>query len=43
MHVNDTILYTKCDYTSDLWNQYKFASEIEFNVRDTGLGQEVAG
>ena len=26
---------------SDLWQQLELASELEFDLRDTGLGQEV--
>ena len=32
----------KCDQTSDLWQQLELASELEFDLQDTGLGQEVA-
>ena len=28
-------LYSKCDQTSDLWQQLKLASEIESDLRDT--------
>ena len=31
----DTTLYSKCDQASDLWQQLKFASELEFVLRDT--------
>ena len=36
------ILISKCDQASDLWHQLEFASELESDLRDTGLGQEVA-
>ena len=35
IYANDTTLYSKCDQTSDLWQQVELASEL-------GLGQEVA-
>ena len=37
----DTTLYSKCDQASDLWQQLELASELESDLRDTGLGQEV--
>ena len=42
IYANDTSLYSKCDQASDLWQQLKLASEFESDLRDTGLGQEVA-
>ena len=42
IYADDTILYSKCDGTSDLWQQLELASELEFDLQDTGLGQEVA-
>ena len=42
VYADDTILYSKCDQASDLWQQLELASELESNLRDTGLGQEVA-
>ena len=30
-----------CDQASDLWQQPELASELESDLRDTGLGQEV--
>ena len=42
IYVDDTILYTKCDEASDLWQQLELASELESDLQDTGLGQEVA-
>ena len=29
------LLYSKCDQTSDLWQQLELASELEFDLRDT--------
>ena len=34
--------YSKCDQASDLWQQLELASELEFDLQDTGPGQEVA-
>ena len=42
IYADDTILYSKCDQASDLWQQLELASELESDLRDTGLGQEVA-
>ena len=42
IYADDTSLYFKCDQTSDLWQQLELASELESDLRDTGLGQEVA-
>ena len=38
----DTTPYSKCDQASDLWHQLELPSELESDLRDTGLGQEVA-
>ena len=35
------LLYSKYDHASDLWQQLEWASELESDLRDTGLGQEV--
>ena len=35
-------MYSKYDQASDLWQQLELASEHEYDLRDTGLGQEVA-
>ena len=35
---DDTTLYSKCDQASDLWQQLELASELESDLRDTGLG-----
>ena len=42
IYADDTILYSKCDKSSDLWQQLELASELESDQRDSGLGQEVA-
>ena len=42
IYVDDTTLYTRYDQASDLWQQLELASELNFDLRDTGLGQEVA-
>ena len=42
IYADDTTLYSKCDLASDLWQQLELASEFESDLRDTGLGQEVA-
>ena len=42
VYADDTTLYSKCDQASDLWQQLELASELESDLRDTGLGQEVA-
>ena len=42
IHADDTTLYSKCDQASDLWQQLELTSELESDLRDTGLGQEVA-
>ena len=35
IYANDTTLYSKCDQTSDLWQQLELASELESDLRDT--------
>ena len=35
IYADDTTLYSKCDQASNLWQQLKFASEIESDLRDT--------
>ena len=42
IYANNTTLYPKCDQASDPWQQLELASELESDLRDTGLGQEVA-
>ena len=42
IYADDATLYSKCNQASDLWLQLELASELESDLRDTGLGQEVA-
>ena len=42
IYADNTTLYPKCDQASDLWQQLELASELESDLRDTGLGQGVA-
>ena len=35
IYPDNTILYSKCDWASDLWQQLELASELEFDLRDT--------
>ena len=35
IYADDTTLYSKCDQTSDLWQQLELASELEPILRDT--------
>ena len=35
IYADDTTLYSKCDQTSDLWQQLESASELESDLRDT--------
>ena len=35
IHADDTILYSKCDWASDLWQQLELASELESDLRKT--------
>ena len=41
IYADDITPYSKCDQASDLWQQLEVASELESDLRDTGLGQEV--
>ena len=41
IYADDTTLYSKCSQASDLWQQLELASELESNLRDTGLRKEV--
>ena len=41
-YTDDTTLYSKCSQESDLCQQLELSSELESDLRDTGLGQEVA-
>ena len=42
IYEDGTILYFQRDQASDLWQQLELASEREFDLRGTGLRQEVA-
>ena len=35
IYTDDTTRYSKCEQASDLWQQLKLASEVEFDLRDT--------
>ena len=35
IYADDTTLYSKCNETSDLWQQLKLAFEFESDLRDT--------
>ena len=35
IYADDTTLCSKCDQTSDLWQQLELASELESDLRDT--------
>ena len=35
IYADDTILYSKCDQTSDLWKQLELAFELESDLQDT--------
>ena len=35
IYAGDTILYSKCDQASDLWQQLQLASELESYLQDT--------
>ena len=35
IYADDTTLYSKCDWASDLWQQLELASELECDLRDT--------
>ena len=37
IYADDTTLYSNCDQASDLWQQLELASELESDLRDTGL------
>ena len=42
IYADDTTVYSKCDQASDVLQQLEFASGLESDLRDTGLGQEMA-
>ena len=35
IYADDSTLYSKCDWASDLWQQLELASELESDLRDT--------
>ena len=35
IYADDTTLYSKCDWASNLWQQFELASELESDLRDT--------
>ena len=35
IYADETILYSKCDQASDLWQQLELASELESDLQDT--------
>ena len=35
IYADDTTLYSKCDWASDLWQELELASELEFDLEDT--------
>ena len=35
IYADDTTLYSKCDWVSDMWQQLELASELESDLRDT--------
>ena len=35
VYADDTILYSKCDQASDMWQQLELASKLESDLRDT--------
>ena len=35
IYADDTILYSKCDQASDLWQQLELAFELESDLQDT--------
>ena len=35
IYADDTTLYSKCDQSSDLWQQLELASQLESDLRDT--------
>ena len=44
IYADDTTLYSKCDWPSDLWQQLELASELESDLQDTvDWGKKCAG
>ena len=39
---DNATFYSRCNQASDLWQQLEVASELEYDLQDTGLGQGVA-
>ena len=37
IYADDANLYSNCDQASDLWQQLEMASELESDLKDTGL------
>ena len=35
IYADDNTLYSKCNYSSDLWQELELASKLESNLRDT--------
>ena len=35
IYADDTTLYSRCDWASDLWQQLELVSELESDLRDT--------
>ena len=42
IYADDSTLCCKCDQASDLWQQLELDSELESDLRDTGLRKEMA-
>ena len=42
INLDDTTLYSKCDWASDPWQLLELVSELQSDLRDTELGQKVA-
>ena len=38
IYADNTTVYSKCDQTSNLWQQLELASELESELRETDLG-----
>ena len=42
IYPDDAAYYSNCNFASDLWYQLELTYKLESDLRDTGLGQEVA-
>ena len=42
IYADDTTLYCKCNQAFDLWQQLEFASKVESDLWNTGLGHSAA-